>query len=187
MIGNDVVDLRLAQKESNWKRKGYLNKIYTFAEQEIIHSASDPDLMVWILWSMKEAAYKANNRITAVREYAPTKIRCEIVDTADDIYLGKAFYNSLTYQIKIFIFQEYIHTIALCNSLDFSTIKITIIEDYPNDYISYVKNNKILMPYECITKNKFGMPSIFNEINKEIKPISISHHGNFLGLISIKD
>jgi lactate dehydrogenase-like 2-hydroxyacid dehydrogenase len=28
-IGNDIVDLALARKESNWKRPGYLNKIFT--------------------------------------------------------------------------------------------------------------------------------------------------------------
>jgi hypothetical protein len=33
MIGNDVVDLALAQKESNWKRKGFLNKLFTSVEQ----------------------------------------------------------------------------------------------------------------------------------------------------------
>lgn len=187
MIGNDVVDLQVAQKESNWKRKGYLDKIYTIAEQDIIYSASNPDLMVWILWSMKEAAYKANNRISGIREYAPTKIRCELVYREDNFYYGKAIYNKTEYQIKIFIFQEYIHTIALCKTMDFSTIKVFIVEDYPLDYSAYLKEIEILKPDECIIKNKFGIPNIFDEITNEIKPISISHHGSFLGLLSIKD
>jgi hypothetical protein len=32
VIGNDIVDLALARKESNWKRPGYLNKIFTTKE-----------------------------------------------------------------------------------------------------------------------------------------------------------
>lgn len=187
MIGNDVVDLRFAQKESNWRRKGYLDKTYTAAEQEIILSATNSDLMVWILWSMKEAAYKANNRITHIREYAPTKINCEVVYGEDDIYYGTAFYNKLEYQIKIFIFREYIHTIALYNSKDFSVVNVIIVENCPRDYNSYLKQNKILMPDVCIIKNEFGIPNLYNEITKESKPISISHHGSFLGLTSIKD
>jgi hypothetical protein len=36
---NDIVDLALARKESNWKRPGYLNKIFTTKEQLLISSA----------------------------------------------------------------------------------------------------------------------------------------------------
>jgi hypothetical protein len=38
VIGNDIVDLA-ARKESNWKRPGYLNKIFTTKEQLLISSA----------------------------------------------------------------------------------------------------------------------------------------------------
>jgi hypothetical protein len=45
VIGNDIVDL--AWKESNWKRPGYLNKIFTTKEQLLISSAENPNTMVW--------------------------------------------------------------------------------------------------------------------------------------------
>ena len=35
MIGNDVVDLRRALVESNWKRKGFLTKVFSDSEQQI--------------------------------------------------------------------------------------------------------------------------------------------------------
>jgi hypothetical protein len=41
VIGNDIVDLALARKESNWKRPGYLNKIFTTKEQLLISSAEN--------------------------------------------------------------------------------------------------------------------------------------------------
>jgi phosphopantetheinyl transferase (holo-ACP synthase) len=53
VIGNDIVDLALARKESNWKRPGYLNKIFTTKEQLLISSAENPNTMVWNLWSRK--------------------------------------------------------------------------------------------------------------------------------------
>ena len=62
MIGNDIVDLELAAVQSNWRRKGFLEKVFTASEREIISSGEDPDLTVWLLWSMKEAAYKAHQR-----------------------------------------------------------------------------------------------------------------------------
>jgi phosphopantetheinyl transferase (holo-ACP synthase) len=68
VIGNDIVDLALARKESNWKRPG-LNKIFTTKEQLLISSAENPNTMVWNLWSRKRAAYKIYNRAT---EYEDT-------------------------------------------------------------------------------------------------------------------
>ena len=62
MIGNDVVDLDLAATQSHWKRKGFLEKVFTAPERDYITSTEDKDLMVWLLWSMKEAAYKAHQR-----------------------------------------------------------------------------------------------------------------------------
>ena len=36
----------------------YLDKLFTKEEQEYIITATNPSIMVWALWSMKEAAYK---------------------------------------------------------------------------------------------------------------------------------
>ena len=36
MIGNDIVDLVQARFQSNWKRKGFVQKIFTQKEQELI-------------------------------------------------------------------------------------------------------------------------------------------------------
>mgnify|MGYP003652628921 CR=1 FL=1 len=58
MIGNDVVDLNLAKTESNWQRKGFLEKQFTQFEINEILSSANPFVKVWLFWSMKEAAYK---------------------------------------------------------------------------------------------------------------------------------
>ena len=56
MIGNDIIDLSLAKIESNWQRKGFLEKQFTAKEQQLILEAPNSFVMVWRLWSMKEAA-----------------------------------------------------------------------------------------------------------------------------------
>ncbi|MDT0294261.1 4'-phosphopantetheinyl transferase superfamily protein [Mesonia ostreae] len=63
MIGNDVVDLHMTKQESNWQRPRFLEKIFTKGEQAKIISDKDPNFLVWLFWSMKESAYKANQRI----------------------------------------------------------------------------------------------------------------------------
>jgi acyl carrier protein/phosphopantetheinyl transferase (holo-ACP synthase) len=106
VIGNDIVDLALARKESNWKRPGYLNKIFTTKEQLLISSAENPNTMVWNLWSRKEA-YKIYNRATGIRGYFPLNLEC-------------AYENSTTgsvawdiHSMKTVIDAEKIHTIAV--------------------------------------------------------------------------
>ena len=72
MIGNDVVDIQLAKIESNWQRKGYLDKIFTENEQIYISNSLEPDIAVWNLWTRKEAAYKIWNTQTGLRKFNPT-------------------------------------------------------------------------------------------------------------------
>ena len=67
MIGNDVVDLNLAKTQSNWERKGFLGKIFTKKEQEFIFNTKSSFEMVWLLWSMKESAYKIYFKKHSVR------------------------------------------------------------------------------------------------------------------------
>lgn len=187
MIGNDVVDLSCARKQSNWKRKGYLDKIYTASEQVLVYSAANPDAMVWLLWTMKEASYKANQRITGIKEYAPIKIKCAITHAENDIYWGLVMYNHLAFFTKTYVLNDYIHTIALYNSENFEVVEEILIKNYPVDYVRYLKDKNYFMPSSHIEKDEFGIPSLFDKISKESKPISISHHGNFLSLVFIKD
>lgn len=79
MIGNDLVDLQLAVKESNWQRKGYLDKVCTAEEQQLILTSTNPLVTFWTLWSMKESVYKITNRITGIRNYSPTSYNCTIL------------------------------------------------------------------------------------------------------------
>ena len=183
MIGNDIVNLTIVNAESNWKRKGYLNKIYSSTEQELIASSLHPDEMVWTLWSMKEASYKANNRITKIREYAPSKIFCSIHLVSENIYYGFTNYNDLKFHTRTYVCKDYIHTIALYDSECFKDVKEMIIKDYPVNYIDYVHKNNYLALSESITKDEFGVPNLYNSLTNTTRPISISHHGNLLSIV----
>lgn len=155
MIGNDIIDLALAKKESNWKREGFLNKIFTAEEQLLIFQSSNPENMVWNLWSRKEAAYKIYNRQTQIRKYNPIQLVCS------DVYseIGKVICNGHVYFVKTEITNEYIHTVAVTEIQHLKTIGIV------DSTIKIQKTD--------------GIPEIL--IKNEIvpKPISVSHHGRF--------
>ncbi|MBF2709975.1 4'-phosphopantetheinyl transferase family protein [Flavobacterium soyangense] len=165
MIGNDIVDLVLAQKESNWKRKGFLDKIFTKKEQLQISNAQNSEVMVWNLWSRKEAAYKIYNRQTQIRGYLPLQLECFDLKIIDGFTFGKVVINNTIYYTKTKINTQFINTIAVKNIDDFDTIKT--LEN---------RNN--------IQKNK-GIPSYLENETLGYKPVSISHHGRFEQIIFV--
>ncbi len=158
MIGNDVIDLELSRIESNWKRKGFLDKLFSVREQKMIQNAKNSELMVWNLWSRKEAAYKIYNRETNIRAYIPLQLQCFILpNDADYVLCNKRKYYTITTITK-----EKIETIAVKNQSDFENCIVL------KDLISVEKIN--------------GIPQ--NKISK--KPVSISHHGRFQQIVSLK-
>ncbi|SFW66382.1 4'-phosphopantetheinyl transferase superfamily protein [Chitinophaga sancti] len=112
MIGNDIVDLRTAAVESNWRRPNYLSKIFTPKEQSLITN----DQSVWRLWSAKEAVYKIINRATLQRRYAPLSITYHTP--------GSFLYEEKEYFIQTEVTEEFIHTIAVTNPELFPQIEV---------------------------------------------------------------
>ncbi len=156
MIGNDVIDLVLAKKESNWKHKGFLTKLFTSFEQELIAKATNQEEMVWMLWSIKESVYKAYQRISYNEGLYPTKIEIleinakneSIIQLFGTLFYGKTSSNS-----------DFIKTIVVLNKVDFERIEVLNTSEYK--------------------KNENGLPMCLNSN----KPISVSHHGRFKEII----
>ena len=164
MIGNDIVDLALAQKESHWQRKGFLDKIFTQNEQLSISVAKKPAIMVWNLWSRKEAAYKIYNRQTHIRGYFPLQLECSDLAIVDGFTFGKVAIKNQIYFTKTEINSDFIHTIAVENVQYFVAIKT-------------LENRNNIKKFN-------GIPDYFEPTNLSKKPVSISYHGRFERIIS---
>lgn len=161
MIGNDIVDLELSRKESNWKRKGFLEKIFTYQEQELIINDSNPELMVWNLWTRKESAYKIYNRCSGIKGFFPWNIDCNY----ENITLGTVTINEFVCYTQTFITNSYVYSIAVSEIALFSKIK-------PLETLENIKKQN-------------GIPYIFGSATNIIIPVSITHHGRFQKIISL--
>jgi phosphopantetheinyl transferase (holo-ACP synthase) len=161
MIGNDIIDLDLARKESNWKRKGFLEKIFSADEQGLIHNDSNPELMVWNLWSRKESAYKIYNRLTGIRGYFPWLLQCSY----ENKNLGRVVINDFVFYTRTEIMDNYIYSIAVSETAVFDKIK-------PLETAENIKKEN-------------GIPYIIDLASNIIQPVSITHHGRFKRIISI--
>ena len=166
MIGNDVIDILQSRKESNWQRKGFIDKIYTLGEQSLISHAVNPEMMVWMLWSMKEAAYKVYNRQTKIREFNPKKMVCSITSQSHNHYKGNVICSGNIYHTQTILSSENIHSIAVCHFDDLN--KVIEIEN------------------KAILKDKHGIPHLSFPKNT-IQEVSISHHGRFEKVVTIRN
>lgn len=113
MIGNDVVDLRAASQQSNWRRKGFLDKVFSTSEKSLIHEAKDQDQMVWLLWSMKEAAYKARQRLLRLPRLLDWKsFECTIFNLTNYSATGLVESSGYSFFTTSALNVEVIHSIA---------------------------------------------------------------------------
>ena len=165
MIGNDVIDIVQTRKESNWQRRGFLDKLFTTDEQLIIFDYADPEIMVWVLWSMKEAAYKIYNRQTGVRAYIPTRLVCTIVDADINNFEGIVIIQDNIYYSKTVVEKQIINTIATITTAGLKSIR-------------EIKNISII-------KDSNDLPYIYNERSQLLQPVSVSHHGSCKKIIAI--
>ena len=181
MIGNDIVDLAEAKLKSNWQRPRFLEKLFTLVEQQLIKNSEDQFLMVWRLWSMKEAAYKLYTQLNPSRFYNPKAFECNIEDTT-----GKLSYKGFTCYIQTKITSNYILSearlqenrmtseIILFNSMDSKhqskNLKLSLLNRLSKTY--NISTSKLKL-----SKSNFGIPTV--HINSEIINVSLTHHGNY--------
>ena len=153
MIGNDIIDLKLALLQSNWQRKGYLDKIFTDLEQHLIINSNDLDRQVWQLWSRKEAVYKLLLQKGIQKGYFPKKIKC----LDNNLENGEVIFDNCIYYTKTLLSVNYIHSIAVLNKVNLNNVK----------YITWDAN--------CFKVNTIP----FLKVQHGAINISKSHHGRF--------
>ncbi len=172
MIGNDIVDLELARTQSNWQRKGWLQKLFTQKEQQHILSSADPTLQVWILWSRKEAAYKAHQRRFGLKpRYNPKKIECGPKESLT--------IDGFVYQVVSQCTPHYAYSVAKAQD---NVVHSEIFETKTNIRAQLKKTvRKRLGEPSLISfeRDRNGIPIMrINEVLSNI-PFSFTHHGRY--------
>lgn len=181
MVGNDIVDLEEAKRASNWERPRFLNKIFTSQEQYLIRNSKNPFVLVWQLWSMKEAAYKLYTQQNPSRFYNPKGFKCNIQNKNSSVKFKvfNCFVNTL-------ITSKYI--LSEARLIPFKmTSRVIKIEDNNQKNQSEATRNALLIElskrYQVskkelkLQKSVFGIPCV--QMGLENIQVSLSHHGSF--------
>jgi len=184
VIGNDIIDINETRLFTNWKRPGFLQKIFTESEQEIIHASKDPFTLVWRLWSMKESAYKVYMQRGGSHFFSPTKIKCMLISHQK----GEVTINSTTLNTNTTINSNYIFSTATINNPDIDTCIFQLTENNSKQQSNFIhqqvlnnfaKKNSLNCAELLIQKTKTGVPTLHYKNKLLDKSISITHHGNY--------
>lgn len=193
MIGNDIVDLNTAKVQSNWKRKGFLDKVFTDSEQAYIFNSDDSSSAVWQLWSMKESAYKVFVQQNQQSFFNPKKLECTVLGKTS----GSVEVDGVRYSTIFRLNENFVHSFAtleeknqecqqdtICFHLSDSSIKNQRFETYERLKLKISEENNLDSNQLSIRKNNWGVPELYHRNLRLNIAFSLSHHGNY-GAISI--
>ncbi|MDB4902835.1 MAG: 4-phosphopantetheinyl transferase superfamily protein [Mucilaginibacter sp.] len=207
--GNDIVSLNAINK-TRTKQSGFYSKILSPTEKNLYHESGFAKMpfetFVWLLWSLKESAFKYLQRINPELIFSPIKFAVnhlqlpagnkiknfEIKQTEGvgfknmDIFKGKIIFGSdILYSISI-INPEYI--VSIVNGTEnFENIGwgIKLIKNSDPNYQSIavreflIDKLKTVLQFDnlVIGKNQQGIPIVLKEgSEEETLPVSLSHH-----------
>lgn len=182
MIGNDIIDIAYTRKNSDWTRRGFLEKVFTADEQTCIATSIDPFTAVWRLWSMKESAYKLHMRSTRERSFSPARIACRLLD---DQY-GLVTLGGVDYHTTTKCSEEYIFSFATPKDAYVPTHQIrkygtTLPKNYYTDITQSLAAHLACGSTQLeLKKNEIGIPHIYYAGSRHPSALSITHHGRFL-------
>ena len=183
MIGNDIVDLTEAKQNSNWQRPRFLEKLFTLHEQQLIQNSEYPFLMVWRLWSMKEAAYKLYTQLHPSRFYKPKQFECKIENLK-----GTVNYQDFQCYLRTKITSQYILSEARLVNTDFISEVLEIESSSITNQSAILKAQLLLkladrmqlLKHDLnIVKSEFGTPSVYHKSERLDLGISLTHHGHY--------
>lgn len=187
MIGNDIVDLQTISSSSNWNRTRFFDKSFTKFEQNVIFNSNNYIQTTWLIWSMKEAAYKLFVQEFGRRFFNPKALQCQLITDKTGIVSYDEF--------KVFTSSErnenFVYTTAVKSVTD--PVKSVVINSDINTYknqsanlkkkvLEYIAIRKALeLNHLKVIKNTLGVPQIL--FRNELLPlhISLTHCGRFCG------
>ena len=167
MIGNDVIDLAFQKQLFRQFKNSRLNQ-KIFSDQELVLIDKEDNLRLLRRWTMKEAAYKAYQRLHQLKpKFNPASIHTEIKDQN----LGFAIIADHQFKLKTDQNDDYIYTY-----IDYQNAQISLRYESKDDLITKLSDYFSAQSIS-ISKDSLNIPSI--HINDKSKPISLTHHGSY--------
>lgn len=115
-VGNDVVDLAAPGNLGKSADGRFLGRVFTAEERDLIAGAARPDILLWTLWAVKEAAYKAVSRNDPTVCSIPRRYRVAL-ETEDSVgkavrIAGKVITPRGELALRVAVAADYVHALT---------------------------------------------------------------------------
>ncbi|WP_373056239.1 4'-phosphopantetheinyl transferase superfamily protein [Zunongwangia sp. H14] len=182
MIGNDIVDLELAARESNFMRPGLQEKVLTEAERYVIRTSKFPEEQFWLFWTMKEAVYKAHQRrFNLSRKFNPKEFKCSCKVSMDFRISGTVYIQNFKYSTDAKLSEGFIHCLATASPSEEIKFKIFSEKTALKKALisSFSRLHRLQSEDVEILKHPNGIPQLLYCGKHKRHAFSLSHHGRF--------
>jgi phosphopantetheinyl transferase (holo-ACP synthase) len=208
--GNDIVALGSVNKQRTGEFRFY-SKILASTEQALYHqpefAATPFENYVWLLWSVKESAYKYMKRINPHLVFSPTKIIITVIEIPTSqtvnksesiqwegrghtggLYSGKLQCGTDTFYFISKVNSEWISTVVN-DTENFEDVcwGIQSIDNSGYEHQSKAvrkvllnKMNSIYTGNLLVNKSPVGYPIILRDLEDANIPVSLAHDGHFV-------
>jgi phosphopantetheinyl transferase (holo-ACP synthase) len=150
LVGNDIIDWALAKTQHQKLRPRCLEKLFHLNAIEIIHNSDNPLQSFWVLWSIKESAYKAWQRAMHTTPiFNPKAFQIITFQQNETCITSRVRLNDFLVNINTEITNNYIY--SYCNSTTISN------EIYTNRRKEYIYLN-LLKENWFLKKQNFNIP-----------------------------
>jgi phosphopantetheinyl transferase (holo-ACP synthase) len=182
MIGNDIVDLSLAAKQSKWEHPRFLNKLFTESEQAWINSSSNPFSAIWELWASKEAAYKAYLQLNPGRFFNPRGFECSTREATRYVR-----YRDFKVQVTWFSNEQFVYTETITKQPTQSACFKCSANESENHshalrqalYAEVAQSLSIPKDILKLEKAADGIPRLYAGAVELETEVSLTHHGSW--------
>ena len=113
-VGNDVVDLALAETRLGGLHPRWAERVFRRAEREALDASPSRHLMHWALWAAKESAYKARKRLEPETVFSPKEFEVELspLPAADGAAVGRVVHRGDVFDLEVRLEGEVVHAVA---------------------------------------------------------------------------
>ena len=108
MVGNDIIDLADFETRLGGCHPRFDRRVFAPVELELLATARSRVRMRWILWSAKEAAYKAARQACATAVFSPSRF----VVRLNSALHGSVSHGSQCWNVRIQLDGDCIHALA---------------------------------------------------------------------------
>lgn len=115
LVGNDIVDIEAPDAPGKEHDRRFLARVFRPEERDLILASPDPNLMLWTLWSAKEAAYKIARKISPETVFAHKRFAVRILEDPKRPMLGIVAFGDLWVNVAWMRGPGYLHCVGVAD------------------------------------------------------------------------